>query len=46
MELKKNILKSLREELNMMIKSFQDKIQEYNQRLKKIKKMIKILQKN
>jgi len=30
MELKKNILKSLREELNMMIKSFQDKIQEYN----------------
>jgi len=30
MEFNKKILKSLREELNMLIKIFQDKIKEYN----------------
>ena len=35
MEFKKRILKIFREELYMVIKSFQDKIQEYYQRLKK-----------
>ena len=35
MKFKKKILKSLREELYMIIKSFRDKIQEYNQILRK-----------
>ena len=35
MEFNKKILKSLREELYLVIISFQDKIQEYYQRLKK-----------
>jgi len=35
MEIKKNNLKILREEPNMVIKKFQDKIQENNKRLKK-----------
>ena len=37
----KKILKSLREKLNMVIKIFQDKIRENNQRLKKYKELFK-----
>jgi len=35
MHIKKRILKTLWEELTMMIKNFQDKIQEYNYRINK-----------